>query len=175
VLLFLPDTNRSQTSSDVAAKWIIIVFLQLVFFVPAVLVAVWLRRAEIVADEETLCWQGLGRRRCVRWEDVTDYYDLPLPRGKRSAVETVAGKLPLWGDSVKNIKPLRVVIERQVTNARARGWGVVGARPEDPWPRVFHYNSSENRVVMPGIIVFSILGWCTLLASQTGNHWRMCA
>lgn len=119
------------------------------FLIPALVCAVWAVRGRIIADERGLRWRGLGRWQSTAWDSVQDYYDkLPPSNGKsaglKSVVETRGGCLKFDRDW-SGTAALRASIERRAASARARTWGVLGTRPEDDWPRVFHYNTSDNR------------------------------
>ncbi|HTE17848.1 MAG TPA: hypothetical protein VK689_05645, partial [Armatimonadota bacterium] len=112
------------------------------FFIAAMVLAWWQVRARIVADQEGLRWRGLGGWRAARWNDVTDFYDRLLPEGKKVArVETAAGTLSLPAQ----VPELRACIVQYAMRARSRGWGILGTRSEDAWPRTFHYNTRDNR------------------------------
>jgi len=82
-----------QPAADAASRWLFgilasgLLLLDLWF-------AIWLLRAQVVADRDCLRWRGVGRWQSAAWSDVLDYYDRPTPRGSvRMVVETRHGTL----------------------------------------------------------------------------------
>lgn len=130
----------------------------------AAAVAVWIRRAEIIAEEQGLRWRGLGCWRSATWPETEDFYDRIPAAGScaarrsnsnattRNAVQpvrsswlkTAKGRI-LVSSQWTNYDALRTVVEQKAANARTSEWGVLGSRPVDDWPRVFHYDTFDNR------------------------------
>lgn len=116
----------------------------------------WLVRACVSVDGNGLHWRGLGRWKTARWDEVRDYYEKLPTRQQRSSgvasptvvsvVQTAAGKVGvtnLW----RGVDAFREQVERQAVYGLTSGWEVLGTRAVDPWPRVFDYNTLENRWV----------------------------
>ena len=136
------------------------------YLVPVSLLAVWAGRAQVVADKIGLRWRGLGKWRAVRWHEVSDYYEALVPgkAWKRDlVVQTRRGRLRLsrdtWG---KGIEALRAPIQQRASHAGTSQWEVLGTRPQDEWPRVFHYRTADNRC--PWVMLIGLAGlWCYLV------------
>lgn len=145
-------------NNDLGTRLLGAAVLVLPFFLIAGGAALWTLQSRIVADAEGLRWRSIGRWRAARWDQVTDYYDRQLHRknAPRTVVETEAGNINQIND-LSNREALREIIARRATRARAQGWGLKGTRPEDDWPQVFGYNTTDNRS-LPWII-----GGCTVL------------
>lgn len=159
------------------------------------LLCVWGKRAEIGADAAGLHWRRMGRWKRADWADIHDYYEVDtaqrrLAYGKMAAkkaslIKTAAGNLSVtnyW----TNYDALRALVEQKATNARISEWGVLGSRPVDDWPRVFHYDTFDNRwspriilkislLLLPYVMInpllkiyttLGVLGW--LVALTTG-------
>ncbi|MBV9848401.1 MAG: hypothetical protein JO250_01820, partial [Armatimonadetes bacterium] len=155
------------------------------FVIPALLLAIWLLRAQIIATEDGLRWRGLGGWRFAGWAQVTDYYDKLLPKkGLTAIIETGGRKLQISQSFWKDNPEFRALVVQNATQARAGGWGVWGTRPELDWPRVFGYKSRDNwsiafvfrflwvlalilaATLIPKIVnTFTTLGWKWGLAS----------
>lgn len=117
--------------------------------------ASWLARACVVADASGLRWRGVGPWKAARWEEVHDFYEkVPtrLQAGSRAAarpttvsvVKTASGEVgvtSLWSGA----DALREQVELRAVHSLAHLWEVLGTRAVDPWPRVFDYDTPENR------------------------------
>lgn len=118
-------------------------------------VALWLARACVVADASGLRWRGVGPWKAARWEDVRDFYEkVPtrLQAGSSAAarpttvsiVETASGEVgvtSLWSGA----DALREQVELRAVHSLTHVWEALGTRAVDPWPRVFDYDTLENR------------------------------
>lgn len=150
--------------------WLLIGALSLMLLVPTSLFGIWQARAVVIANDAGLRWRGMGGWRIARWSDVTDYYDQlgakskPLP-----VVKTDVGVLSLnstlWNSGLWTVTPeLRQLIRQKATQAQAKEWGILGMRPEADWPRVFDYNTLDNRfagIFVPGmaVVMIGLLLW----------------
>jgi hypothetical protein len=110
---------------------------------------------EVLADERGLRWRRWFRWRRCDWDDVTDYYEVPLQNSTKGpiVIETKSGNLRLI-PTILQVKPLKPVVQQYATHAKATEWAIRGARPED-WPRAFNYRTSANRT-MPYIFWISL-------------------
>jgi hypothetical protein len=175
VMSALPWTTPSPR---LPSQWLAAWGLAALFFLVGMGLALWLLRARIVADREGLRWRGMGHWRRVRWEEVSDYYD-QYPPGGRSVVENSVGKL-FPSQEMTGLPELRLLIKKHATHARARGWGMLGARPEDEWPREFHYRTRDNAllpylfwsflVVWLGILGFLVSSGLRAFLEMPGSH-----
>lgn len=126
--------------------------------IPALLLAVWLLRAQINADENGLRWRGLGRWQSAAWGDITDYYDKLLPKkGVTTTLEIGKQKIQISKSYWKENPAFRNLVVQKATQARATTWGVWGGRPELDWPRVFGYKSGDNRFIAFGFPCFGLV------------------
>lgn len=138
----------------------------------SLLVALWVSRACVIADEDGLRWRSIGRWRVATWDEVTDYYEQHLPNRRHGlpVVETRAGRLPLGSDLTHRDALLAVIAARAV-QARVRSWGEKGMRAEDDWPRIFGYDTAHNRAA-PWIsggslaVLIVTMGWMLLPKTQ---------
>jgi len=174
---FLLFTNMSP--ADRKACLVMTAFCWIV----ALIAAVYLARTAIIADEDGIRWRSLMGWRSCKWNEVLDFYHSPVPR-KRSTtiIKTSAGTLTA-GSSLDNLQQLRELVQRKAVHAKARSWGTLGARPEDDWPQVFHYNTFGNRYgnVLYNIFAFTLfaaIGWEMLpkaveSASYLGWFWSL--
>lgn len=114
----------------------------------------WLLRACIICNSAGLRRRGLGGWKSVCWEEVTDYYEKLPTRTQRSVsakqptvVSVAETPFGLWGVSNlwSNASALRVQIAFHAVKSRAQQWEIKGTRLVDPWPRVFDYDTCENR------------------------------
>ena len=117
-------------------------------------VVLWLVHACVISDQDGLRWRGMGPWRTARWDEVRDYYGKIPTRQQRSygvaspttvsVVQTAAGIVGvtnLWSGA----DALREQVERHSVHGPMSGWEILGTRAVDPWPRVFSYNTLENR------------------------------
>ncbi len=111
-------------------------------------VAWWLARACVVADASGLRWRGVGPWKSARWEDVRDFYERSTRAGAESttvsAVKTASGEVgvtSLWSGA----DALREQVELRAVHSLTHVWEALGTRAVDPWPRVFDYDTLENR------------------------------
>lgn len=120
----------------------------------------WLLRACVIADGAGLRWRGLGGWKSIGWGGVRDYHEVPPtqtqqgsstsgPNGTRlplviSVIETSSGKCGVTSQW-SNAHALRKSVALHAVNSRASRWELKGTRTIDPWPRVFDYNTRENR------------------------------
>ena len=114
-------------------------------------VAWWMLRAGIIADTSGLCVRRFGGWKSVRWEEVSDFYEVvPVRSGRRAGSGTrfvlempsrKIGFSSLWS----NAERLREKVAQNAVNSRAAEWEIKGTRRADPWPRTFGYNTWENR------------------------------
>ena len=80
-------------------------------------------RTRVVADENGLCWRGMGSWKRATWIQVQDYYIKELPKGSKSyVIETTAGKLDLTDLTRGTL--LRQVVEERARWAKASSWQV---------------------------------------------------
>ena len=114
----------------------------------------WMLRVCVIGSQEGIRWRGLGRWKSVRWEKVSDFYE-KLPNNFQrssgvaspttvSVVQAAArqvGVTNLWS----NVEAFRELVKSQATHAKAQDWDTLGCRSFDSWPRVFDYNTLENR------------------------------
>lgn len=141
-MLSLPGMAPPTAADPVGARVIVIVIAAPLFLLAGV-TAAWCLRAEIIADEDGLRWRGLARTRRAPWSGVTDYYER-LSQGHRPTawVETVSGKFLISG--VTNAGALREIVQARPTGAPAHSWEILGTRPGDSWPRVFHHLTADT-------------------------------
>jgi len=146
IFLAMPLLALSRPGVSRFDLWGVALMASLAGFLPASLFSIWVLRATVVADEVGLRWRGMrGHWKSARWHEVTDYYEQRLPKQQyRNVIETSAGSVSLNHDWT-NFAALRDVVEQKAVRARAQGWSVIGTRPEDDWPQVFHYETKENR------------------------------
>jgi hypothetical protein len=156
---FWAEQPRVNSTSDMVAIWLLLGFILALFIVPSIILVWWLLRGEIVADENALCWRNWGHRRCARWEQISDFYDCPVPnkKGRKAYIETSDGRMTLRGNSWTNTEMLRTVIAERAMMARVKSWGLIGARDEDDWPRRFDYNTTDNKSMGWMMIAFPVL------------------
>lgn len=114
----------------------------------------WLVRARVISGQDGLRWRGMGPWKTARWDEVRDYYENIPTRQQRSSgvaspttvsvVRTAAGNVRvtnLWSGA----DALREQVKRQAFHGLVSGWEILGTRAVDPWPRVSHYITLENR------------------------------
>lgn len=114
----------------------------------------WRLHARILARSDGLRWLGLGGWKSVRWEEVTDYYEKQPTQAQGSSrssriavvsvVKTPAAKFSFtsaWSDA----EALRAQITFHAVSSQAQHWEIKGTRLVDAWPRVFDYDTRENR------------------------------
>ena len=124
------------------------------FLIPAVLFGIWQAKAVVVADEYGLKWRGMGRWHTAKWSDVTDYYERVLPKGKIGfTIETTSGKLNISPNFWSISPELKNIITQKANKARATRWEIMGLHSEVDWPRIFSYNTKDNRT--NGIILYA--------------------
>ena len=177
LLLFIAPIPMTTTS------WILVSLLVGMFLIPAVLFAFWQAKAVVIADETGLRWRGFGDWRTANWAEVSDYYDQLLAAPKpRLTVETNAGRLRLNSGLWTATPALREVIGQKAIQAKAKEWGLLGMRPEADWPRVFHYDTSDNRfqrvvlvtlVLVAGFLIWEILPGASRTAATMGLGWGL--
>ena len=98
-------------------------FLSFVMFALGCMRLWQLMRAYLIADEEGLRWRSFVRKRHVRWEEVSDYYDRiysSTSTRKDGLVKTVAGTLEI--DDFTNQELLRQMIQQRATHSSAHEW-----------------------------------------------------
>lgn len=128
--------------------------VSLVCLLGAIGLVLWLVRTCVIGDQKGLRWRGLGLWKSAGWDEVRDYsekvpirqqrsYGLSSPT-KISVIQTGTRKVGvtnLWSQS----ELLRELVQRQATKAVTQEWGILGSRLCDAWPRVFRYDTRENR------------------------------
>jgi hypothetical protein len=145
--LFPRDGVRTVTAAGMTTFAVVVVLPILIF-------AVYLVRAQIVADEVGLRWRGLRGWRAARWDEVTDFYEVNS-RGSESVVNVVemsAG--PLWISSAIWTQAIALcdVVAQKATKAPSRTWEQRGKRANENWPYIFTYDTRDNRtlrIMMP--------------------------
>ena len=129
------------------AMSVVFTVLSLLCFLGAVAGLRWTRRAQVTADGAGLRWRGLGRWRSARWDEVSDYFDKLPPRGASvvsSVIQTRQGPVRFsskWSDR----DALRAAVVERAGRLMGAGWETQGCRASDPWPRVFGYDTFNNR------------------------------
>ncbi len=118
-------------------------------------ISLWMVRACVVADASGLRWRGVGPWKAARWEDVRDFYER-VPTILQASSSTAArptavsvvktalgevGVTSFWSGA----DALREQVELRAVHSLAHLWEVLGTRAVDPWPRVFDYDTLENR------------------------------
>ena len=144
-------TNRGLPSPTETAVWEGIAALCLL---GALGTAWWLLRACVIGGSEGLRGRRLGGWKSVRWDEVSDYYEqLPTQIQRNSGKSSVAavsvveasfckfGVTNLWSHA----EALRSLVEQNAVQSRAARWEIKGTRVFDPWPRLFDYDTLENR------------------------------
>jgi hypothetical protein len=127
---------------------------------PTLTLAVWLVRAQVVADASGLRWRGLGRWRFASWPEVSDYYDRPMHSGSvrmivETSHETLSWPVP---DRSAACQSLRRVIEQNANSAPVSTWAILGTRPGEPRSLTFEYRAADLRT-MSIILWTCVLGW----------------
>lgn len=135
----------------------------------ALLTALWVMRAQIVADDSSLRWRSLGKWRTAQWEDVSDFYDKLPPPDKRIAktatvIVTQNGTVKI-GQDWDERERLREIVAQNAVNSQASEWGILGTRPEDNWPRIFRYDALSSQ---PLPISIFFVGLVSLFAFAVG-------
>ncbi len=149
-LLFLPSGLTS------GQNWLLIGAWDMMTLLPALLLGVWQARAVVIADKAGIRWRGMGDWHSAQWVDVTDYYERLSPKGKLGiTLESTAGKLSLNPGLWAMTSELKGFVTQHATRTQAKEWKILGLRSEVDWPRVFDYNTGDNRFVryvMPGMM-----------------------
>lgn len=158
----------SPRGMTIGQIWVPIGGWEMMTLVPALLLGVWQARAVVVANDEGLRWRGMGGWREAHWSDVTDYYEKVVAKAKPILIiETKAGQVRLGRNLWPEAPELRALVARQATTAKAQEWGVLGTRPDVDWPRVFDYNTMDNRflsILLPVSVVL-VVGYLLWIVS----------
>ncbi len=144
-------TNQGLPSPTETAVWEGIAALCLL---GALGTAWWLLRACVIGGSDGLRGRQAGGWKSVRWDEVSDYYEqLPTQIQRSSGKSSVAavsiieasfckfGVTNLWSHA----EALRDLVEQNAVQSRATQWEIKGTRAFDPWPRLFDYDTLENR------------------------------
>ncbi|MGI4787739.1 MAG: hypothetical protein ACRYFS_02700 [Janthinobacterium lividum] len=123
-------------------------------FLAGILMLWWMLHAGILADSAGLRWRGLVGWKSVHWDQIVDYYEKQPTQMQGNStssrlkvgaiVETSTAKFGftnLWSHA----DTLRQLVEQQAINSRASSWELKGTRAIGLWPRVFDYDTRENR------------------------------
>ena len=118
--VLLPLTTP-PVGSPMQAKIICLVLASIFCWVPGFLMC-WLSiRTCFIADENGLRWRGMGRWKSASWQQVSDYFIKPMPKGQREfTVETANGNLKI-GDLDKRVQ-LQNFIERHALWSQSKHW-----------------------------------------------------
>lgn len=174
--------NAPYSANDWLGVWLIAV----AFLAAAFVLAAWLLYTEIAADEDSLRWRKRGQWQSARWEDVTDYYDQITPQGQKTTIpaviQTGAGPVKFHRDW-SNFEALRERVQRAATQAGTDRWQILGTRQQDTWPRLFDYDTSDNRrtpllLVSLGLpfiafLLFRILSKVPSILQEMGWGWGL--
>jgi len=144
-----------------------------IFLVPCAVFGYWQTRAVVVADDTGLRWRGLGKWQTANWSEITDYYEKLRPTPK-PAITIVMKSIKLSINPGLWEKPsaLKEVIARKALNAQVRKWDFFGARPEIDWPRTFHYNTNDNRLVVYAMPALAAMGFALCAWNIAGGVYR---
>jgi hypothetical protein len=158
----------SDRALDPGNRWIEGIMSSLLF-IPSLVCAIWLARAQVVVDSRGLRWRGLGGWTAVAWSEVSDYYDRPISHDSvRMVVETPRAALS-WVAQVRSpaVQSLRRLIEQRATSAAVSTWAILGTRPNEPRSLTFEYRPSDIRT-MAFIHWTCGIGWMAMMISLTG-------
>lgn len=147
----LPMTGAGQVALGLYAAF---------FLIPCAVFGYWQTRAVIIADDSGLKWRGLGKWHEAEWKEVTDYYAKLLPKSKTTlTIVTATAKFNIKSDIWGKAADFKKAIANKAIHAQVKEWEFFGARSEVDWPRIFHYNTSDNRFglfVMPGMLTVAV-------------------
>lgn len=127
-----------------------------VFVLPALLLGAWLCRTRVWTTPTGLHARNLFRQWETPWADIADFYTVPptLVRDQNEArlrpdafvVDRNGRTVASFRASAKNADALCALIAERAIDAKTPTWQIKGSRPFDGWPRVFGYNTPDNRL-----------------------------
>jgi len=81
------------------------------------------QRARLLANYTGIYWIGLSGWRSVKWEEITDYYEIYIGRmGLTSFIVTPHHRFMLSENGWTNVSILRACVQQRATRAQARAW-----------------------------------------------------
>lgn len=153
---------------DPGSRWLQAIIGSLLL-VPTLVYAVWLARAQVVADTGGLRWRSLGGWTSAPWVEISDYYDRPHSANAVLMVVEAPNATLSWLASTRApaVLSLRRLIAQRATRAAATTWAILGTRPDEPRSLTFAYRASDLRIM--AIIMWTcVIGWTGMWVYLTG-------
>lgn len=160
-LPFLPSAHpNAQQNSEIG-----FFLLGAMLLIPALIGMGFLVKMEIRATDTGLCWWTWRGWRSASWNEVTDFYEKRLQKGQMtSIIETPARNITIQKDIWTNWGKLRDIVAQRANRALNDKWAERGARPNERWPMVFDYNTSDNRQMR-------VVGWISVPLMLLASIW----